>query len=91
MTTQPIDEETGETQVRPFAAVLQELAKGRVHDRASGLLHALVADVECKPPKSPPASAYFVDDTGNLSRRDPRQMELPLRDAAADPTRSATS
>ena len=27
------------------------------------------------------AAIYFADDDGNLTRRDPRQQELPLRDA----------
>ncbi|WP_342640914.1 hypothetical protein [Rhodoligotrophos ferricapiens] len=28
-------------------------------------------------------SLFFVDEHGNLSRRDPRQMEMPLRDVEA--------
>jgi hypothetical protein len=115
MTQPPEDTDAGQ-QVRPFAAVLTELAKGQIHERASELLHELVqaviehekkgsitvkievapiakhdtsvlvvtGDVESRPPKTPPANAFFVDDTGNLSRRDPKQPELPFQVAGAN-------
>lgn len=34
-----------------------------------------------------PESIFFLDDTGNLTRNDPRQIELPLREV----TRPATA
>ncbi len=35
------------------------------------------AQVTAKPPKSEPAAAvFFLDDTGNLVRNDPRQLEM---------------
>lgn len=42
-------------------------------------------DIKVKVPQADRGAAlFFVDGDGNLSRRDPRQPELPLRDAAAD-------
>jgi hypothetical protein len=111
-----------EVQIRPFAAVLAELAKGQIHTDASEQLHRLVdavqehgkegtltvkltvgpiakddtsvlvvkATVDSKPPKTAPSSAYFVDGTGNLSRRDPRQGELPFEVVGSNTARSAT-
>lgn len=35
------------------------------------------------PQPDKPTSMFFADDDGNLSRRDPRQAELPLRDVSA--------
>jgi hypothetical protein len=121
MTDQPPEEVDDGQQVRPFAAVLQELDRGRVHDEASTKLHDLIndvidcekdgtltikikvgpiakndvsvlvvsADVDSRPPKQPRTSAYFVDRSGNLTRRDPRQPEIPgLHDASAYTPRS---
>lgn len=48
----------------------------------------VAAKVTSKPPTSPQTSTFFVDRSGNLSRRDPRQTELPLQ--AAEPIRSNT-
>lgn len=43
----------------------------------------VVAAVTSKVPQvDQPASIFFVDDDGNLTRNDPRQMSLPLRDAS---------
>ena len=42
-----------------------------------------------KPEGERGAAIFFVDDHGNLSRRDPRQQELPLRDAMASRADSA--
>lgn len=107
-TDQPVQDY--EPQVRPFAAVLQELDRGMVHNDVSEQLHALVdaviehaakgtltleltvapiakgdtsvltvaAAVKTKRPSSPSTSAFFVDRTGNLTRRDPRQIEIPI-------------
>jgi hypothetical protein len=107
-TTTP--ETEAEPQVRPFAAVFQEMSRGSVHDEASQLLHALVdavrehgakgtltinievapvakgdtstlkvaGKVSSKPPTGPQTSVFFVDGKGNLSRRDPRQIEIPM-------------
>jgi hypothetical protein len=117
-----VTDSTDGPQVRPFAAVLTELAKGQIHADASEQLHDLVdavqehgkkgtltirievapiarddtsvlvvkGSVESRAPKSPPSSAYFVDGTGNLSRRDPRQTELPLEVVGSNSARSAT-
>lgn len=47
-------------------------------------------EVAAKPPEAPrDAALFFSDDDGNLSRRDPRQPELPLRAAGHDERRSA--
>jgi hypothetical protein len=43
-------------------------------------------EVKAKPPEPPrPKALFFSDSKGNLSRRDPRQAELPLKDVSADP------
>lgn len=43
----------------------------------------ITAAVAVKPPRSEaPTSVFFIDGTGNLSRTDPRQMTLPLREVA---------
>lgn len=43
------------------------------------------ADVKSKRPTAPrPNLLFFADAKGNISRRDPRQPELPLRDASTD-------
>jgi len=50
------------------------------------------AKVTAKAPEyDPPASIFFVDDAGNLTRNDPRQMSLPLRDVADRRDESASS
>lgn len=42
-------------------------------------------EVKAKPPEPPrPKALFFSDGKGNLSRRDPRQAELPLKDVSAD-------
>lgn len=42
-------------------------------------------EVKAKPPEPPrPKALFFSDTKGNLSRRDPRQAELPLKDVSAD-------
>jgi hypothetical protein len=116
-----VTDTTEEAQIRPFAAVLQELAKGEIHADASKLLHELIdavqehgkkgtltirvevgpiakddtsvlivkGSVESRPPKTPPSSAYYVDNTGNLSRRDPKQPELPFGVVASTNARSS--
>lgn len=38
----------------------------------------VAAKVACKAPTAPQTSAFFVDSSGNLSRRDPRQTALPI-------------
>ena len=46
--------------------------------------------VNAKPPQADrDAGLFFADHHGNLSRRDPRQPELPLREAGHDERRSA--
>lgn len=112
---------TDDTTVRPFSAVLQDLARGRVHTDLSEQLAALTAAVvetgrkgtlqltltvqlvgkgadtltvtaitAAKPPKpDQPATVFFADQDGNLSRHDPNQPTLPLR-ALADPEPTVT-
>jgi hypothetical protein len=51
-------------------------------------------DVKVKAPAAPRRpSVFFADSHGNLSRRDPRQPELPLRElrGGATPTSTPTS
>lgn len=44
-------------------------------------------DLKTKVPEpARPASLFFTDAGGNLSRRNPRQPELPLREVPAVPT-----
>lgn len=44
-------------------------------------------DVKVKAPEpARGASLFFADDVGNLSRSDPRQPELPLREVPAAPS-----
>jgi hypothetical protein len=113
--------EQTEPEVRPFAAVLQELARGSVHDELSTKLHALVdavrehgvkgtltltltvapiakgdvsvltvgGAVTSKPPTAAQTSAFFVTSAGNLSRRDPRQIEIPMPVRGVDDTPKA--
>lgn len=43
---------------------------------------SVVAALKATPPKPPRGTTtFFADQAGNLLRRDPRQMEMPLRDA----------
>ena len=43
------------------------------------------AEVKAKEPKLPRGSSlFFLTPEGNLSRRDPRQQEIPLRSVADD-------
>ena len=103
-------------QTRPFADVLLELAKGRIHNEASIALQDLVeavaerggkgavtlvinvasskaegqvevtADVKTKLPATKrPTSLFFVTADHNLSRDNPEQPRLPMRDVSAPP------
>lgn len=97
-------------EVRPFAAVLQELRKGLAHGELSEALAEVVAGViqhekdgtltlqikvkaqgdgeavklidkitkNVPRPEAKP-TVFFADERGNVSRRHPRQQELPLR------------
>lgn len=53
----------------------------------------VAAQVTAKPPKSEPASAvFFADDAGNLTRNDPRQLQLDgLRVVEPKPTRTVNA
>ena len=47
---------------------------------------SITDEVKCKAPEGDkPSSLFFADDEGNLSRRDPRQPELPLRRVGGEP------
>jgi hypothetical protein len=52
----------------------------------------VAAQVTSKPPKSEPAAAvFFLDDDGNLSRNDPRQLEMDgLRVVEPKPAKTVT-
>jgi hypothetical protein len=101
-------------QIRPFAAVLQDIGSGKLAARLATQLAELGAAVsetgkkgsitlkiEVAPPKkhsmdgalivsgvsvakipegddAAPASIFFADGSGNLTRDDPRQQQLPL-------------
>lgn len=63
--------------------VLVEPSKGHVE----GDPLAISIETDLKAPKStPPAAIYFVDDDGNPTRNDPRQMQLDFRTAPANNT-----
>lgn len=48
-----------------------------------GIAQVLITDdVKAKPPVDKPASLFFTDGRGNLSRRDPNQTTMPLRDVS---------
>ncbi|MEE1814250.1 hypothetical protein PUR59_04340 [Streptomyces sp. SP18ES09] len=58
--------------------VVVEPSKGHVE----GDPVAISVETDLKAPKStPPASIYWVDESGNPSRNDPRQMQLDFRTA----------
>lgn len=60
--------------------VLVEPSKGHVE----GDPLAISVESDLKAPKStPPAAIYFVDDDGNPTRNDPKQMQLDFRTAPA--------
>jgi hypothetical protein len=43
----------------------------------------ITANVAVKQPATDaPTSVFFIDNDGNLSRNDPRQMTLPLKEVA---------
>ena len=51
-------------------------------DKGLGSALIIAADIKAKPPQGErPAAIFFPDESGNLFRRDPRQTELPLREA----------
>jgi hypothetical protein len=60
----------------------------KIKPASSGAETVFVTDeVRVKPPKGErPESLYFTDDEGTLTRSDPRQQPLPLRDADPAPT-----
>ncbi len=82
--------ELGEGLAEVVAAVLAHQRKGsvtvKINISPSDIQGAVVVTdkVELKAPEPvPDPSLFFGDDHGNLSRRDPRQVELPIRDASA--------
>lgn len=110
-----------ESQIRPAAAVLQELNRGRSHRELSDELARLTQAVRdtgrpgsvtltitVKPSKADgafeiadkisskipafdrPASLFFADESGNLTREDPRQIAIEFdNDFAAKRDRDA--
>lgn len=83
--------EAGEGLAALVAAVIENQKKGsltitiNVEPAKGDERSVVVSDVlKVKAPEpSKPQSRFFSDPHGNLSRRDPRQPELPLRDASA--------
>ncbi len=84
--------EAGEKLAEVVAAVIELQKKGSLTIQievapADGDTHSVVVTDALKakvPQPTPPASRFFSDDHGNLSRRDPRQPELTgLRDASS--------
>lgn len=103
-------------QIQPFAAVLQQIAKGTAHAELSELLNQLTTAVAehrkagtltltlrieptkgtdtltvsatsvLKAPRATEASIFFATDDGNLTRDDPNQLQLPLREVGKDQT-----
>lgn len=73
------------------AAVMETGRKGSLSivitvakSKASGQVEIL-DEVRCKTPQPDrAASIFFVDDDANLTRHDPHQLELELRDVSAD-------
>lgn len=70
-------------------AVAETLKKGSlqvqvfVEPNADGATVTITDKIKLNLPEHDRGAAiFFFDDAGNLSRRDPRQMELPLRDAS---------
>jgi len=81
--------ELGEGLAEIVAAVLEHQKTGtleiKIKVAPSDIGGAVVVTDEVKvkaPQADPDPSLFFSDRTGNLSRRDPRQAELPLRDAS---------
>lgn len=83
--------EAGEKLAELVAAVCEYQKKGSITITidvapAEGDTHSVVVSDTLKakvPQASTPASRFFSDDHGNLSRRDPRQPEIAgLRDAS---------
>lgn len=111
------DRDRDDRQVRPFAAWLQEQARGKSHTELSIALHDLVAkvretgkkgtlvfkvivepldkemtalkvsdDIDLRLPQHDrPTSIAYVDRAGNLTRKDPAQLELPVLKSLDDP------
>jgi hypothetical protein len=111
----------GEGQVRPFAAVLQEIGGGKFAARLAAQVAELSGAVKTtgkkgsititielahvkkaaqnvvtvagksvakipEPEDASPSTVFFVDDDGVLSRDDPHQMQLQLRDVSRKDT-----
>jgi hypothetical protein len=56
----------------------------KVAPNKDGLTVTVTDDVKVKAPEADRGAAlYFADERGNLSRRNPQQMELPLREVPA--------
>jgi len=52
-----------------------------VKPAGNGINLVVSDDVKCKAPEADrPVALFYADSAGNLSRRDPRQPELPLRE-----------
>lgn len=82
--------EAGEALAEVVARVVELQKKGSVTltinvEPAKGDENSVIVtdSLKAKVPQAPaPPSRFFSDPHGNLSRRDPRQPELPLRDAS---------
>jgi hypothetical protein len=82
--------EAGEALAEVVAGVVDLQKKGSITvtinvEPAKGDENSVIVtdSLKVKVPQAPaPPSRFFSDSHGNLSRRDPRQPELPLRDAS---------
>lgn len=62
--------------------------KLKINPAGKGQRAVFVTDeVKAKPPVDKPSMMFFADGEGNLSRRDPNQTALPLKDVSRPPAR----
>lgn len=57
----------------------------KVNPMGNGINLVVSDEIKVKKPEAArPVSMFYGDDSGSLSRRDPRQPELPLREIPSD-------
>jgi hypothetical protein len=62
--------------------------KLKINPAGKGQRAVFVTDeVKAKPPVDKPSMMFFADGKGNLTRRDPNQTALPLKDVSRPPAR----
>ena len=81
------DKQTGEIQIRPFAAWLQEQSQGRTHSELSDALHDLIARVQDTGKKGTLTLSVHVEtmkgDNTALVISDEIKLKLPEHDRKA--------